>query len=323
MCGPKKSTPKSSQKERSEMAFTRNERPESHPPTLLLVVELQQRTESCVHCHMPIVLNRGEFFGRVVTAAQWEPFRMSETLYARGTFLPWHRHEESYLTFVLSGGYHERSTSGTRTCAERTVVLHPANDTHEDDFAQKPTRCLNVVVGPSFTARLGAAAAPLQRGDVVGGTHIRSVAAGISAELRSGDGVTALIVEGLLLELFGTIARGAPDGRRTPAWLAEAHATVGRRFAEKIALSDVAAAVGVHPAHLARAFRQRYGVSIGEQVRALRLEAAREQIAAGMPLATAAAEAGFSDQSHFTKSFTRTYGTTPTEYRRRLRAASR
>jgi len=37
---------------------------------------------------MAIVLNRGEFFGRVVTAAQWEPFRMSETRYARGTFLP-------------------------------------------------------------------------------------------------------------------------------------------------------------------------------------------------------------------------------------------
>jgi hypothetical protein len=52
---------------------------------------------------MAIVLGSGEFFGRVVTAAQWEPFRMSETRYARGALLPWHRHDESYLTFVLAG----------------------------------------------------------------------------------------------------------------------------------------------------------------------------------------------------------------------------
>ena len=272
---------------------------------------------------MAIVMNRGEFFGRVVSAAQWEPFRMSETRYARGTFLPWHRHEESYLTFVLAGGYRERSTSRTRTCAERSVVLHPAGDTHEDDFAERPTRCLNVVVGPSFTERLGAAAAPLQRGDVIEGMHVSSIATSISAELRRRDAATGLIVEGLLLELFGAIARAVPDGRRTPAWLAEAHAMIGRRFAEKIALGGLAEAVGVHPAQLARAFRRRFGVSVGEHVRVLRLEAAREQIAAGVALASAAAQAGFSDQSHFTKAFSRAFGVPPSEYRRRLRASSR
>jgi AraC family transcriptional regulator len=272
---------------------------------------------------MAIVLNRGEFFGRVVAAAQWEPFRMSETRYARGTFLPWHRHEESYLTFVLAGGYRERSAGRTRTCVERSVVLHPAGDMHEDDFAERPTRCLNVIVCPSFTARLGAAAAPLHRGDVIDGTHVSAIATRISAELRRRDTVTGLIVEGLLLELFGTISRAVPDGRRTPPWLAEAHAMIGRRFAEKIALGGVADAVGVHPAHLARAFRRRFGVSVGEHVRALRLEAARAQISGGVPLAKAAAQAGFSDQSHFTKAFSRAFGVAPSEYRRRLRAASR
>jgi AraC family transcriptional regulator len=270
---------------------------------------------------MAIILNRGEFFGRVVTTAQWEPFRMSETHYARGTFLPWHRHEESYLTFVLAGGYQERSMSRTRSCAERSVVLHPAGDTHEDDFAERRTRCLNVVVGPSFIARLGVAAAPLQRGDVVSGAHVTAVAARISAELRRSDGATALIVEGLLLEMFGAMSRVVPDTGRAPAWLAEAHAIIGRRFAEKIALGSIAESVGVHPAHLARAFRRRYGVSVGEHVRALRLEAARAQIAEGTPLAMAAAQAGFSDQSHFTKAFSRAYGLPPSEYRRRLRSA--
>jgi len=97
---------------------------------------------------MAIVLGRGEFFGRVVTAAQWEPFRMSETRYARGALLPWHRHDESYLTFVLAGGYRERSVRQTQSCAARSIVLHPAGETHEDDFSEQPARCLNVVLAP-------------------------------------------------------------------------------------------------------------------------------------------------------------------------------
>lgn len=269
----------------------------------------------------PIVMRRGEFFGRLVGAARWEPFRISETRYARGAFLPWHRHEESYLTFVLSGGYLERANGRTRTCEERSLVLHPAGDTHEDDFAERPTRCLNVVVAKSFTARLGGAAAPLERGDVVAGIGVASIAARLSTEMRRADAAAELIVEGLLLELFGTLARGVDDDRRTPAWLAEAHAIVSRRFSEKIGLAGVAAEVGVHPTHFARAFRKRYGLSVGEHVRALRLQWARQEIARGTALAAVAAQAGFTDQSHFTKAFAKAAGVTPSEYRRRLRAS--
>ncbi|HEX2122412.1 MAG TPA: AraC family transcriptional regulator [Thermoanaerobaculia bacterium] len=271
---------------------------------------------------MAIVLSRGEFFGRVVNAAQWEPFRISETHYARGALLPWHRHEESYLTFVLSGGYRERSAARTQACAARSLIVHPAGETHEDDFAEHATRCLNVVATAGFTARLGDAAAPLLRGAVVDGPHVAGIGARLSAELRHADAASALIVEGLLLELFGAMSRGtASDRRETPAWLAEAHGIVEKRFAEKITLAAVAAAVSVHPVHLARAFRRRYGVSVGERVRALRLEWARERVAAGVALAVVAGEAGFADQSHFTKAFTRAHGVAPSEYRRRLRAS--
>jgi AraC family transcriptional regulator len=263
---------------------------------------------------MPIILARGEFFGRVVTAAQWEPFRMSETRYARGALLPWHRHEESYLTFVLSGGYRERSARRTQSCAARSVVLHPAGDTHEDDFAEHATRCLNVVLAPSFTGRLGGAVVPLDRGDVAEGPQVAAIGARLASELRRSDDASPLIVEGLLLELFGTLVRSVDRVR--PAWLAEAQAIVARRFAEKLTLAALAAEVGVHPVHLARAFRRHYGASVGEQVRALRLQWAREEVAHGGSLAEIAIRAGFADQSHFTKAFSRAFGVGPAEYRR-------
>ncbi len=255
-----------------------------------------------------------DFFGRVAAAAQWDSFRLSETLYARGAFLPWHRHEESYVTFVLTGGYRERSRGQTRACGARTLVLHPAGDAHEDDFAAQPTRCLNVVLHRAFVQRLGVAAETLHRGEVVEGAEINAIASRLACELRRGDQAAALIIEGLLLELFGVISRN----ETTIEWLDEADAIVRERFAEKIGLSDVAAAVGVHPVHLARSYRRRFGTSVGERVRALRLDSAREQLASGAAVAAAATNAGFADQSHFTKAFRRAHGVAPAEYRRRM-----
>jgi AraC family transcriptional regulator len=76
----------------------------------------------------------------------------------------------------------------------------------------------------------------------------------------------------------------------------------------------------VHPVYLARSFRERYGVSVGEYVRRLRLDWAAAQLSATeTPVATVAAEAGFADQSHFTRAFKRHMGLTPGRYRRVVR----
>jgi AraC-like DNA-binding protein len=67
-----------------------------------------------------------------------------------------------------------------------------------------------------------------------------------------------------------------------------------------------------------RAFRSVYGLAPSDYARQVRLRAARRLIAAGSPLAEAAVRAGFADQSHLTRWFTRTYGITPAAYQRAL-----
>jgi hypothetical protein len=53
-------------------------------------------------------LRRGEFFGSRVAQRQLGSFTLSLTQYDAGGELPWHEHDETYVTFVVDGSYRER-----------------------------------------------------------------------------------------------------------------------------------------------------------------------------------------------------------------------
>ena len=81
-------------------------------------------------------------------------------------------------------------------------------------------------------------------------------------------------------------------------------------------LDDLAKAAGLSPFHFLRSFARATGLTPHAfQVQA-RLHLARRLILAGHPLAAVASEAGFADQSHLTRLFTRSYGTSPGAYGR-------
>lgn len=65
---------------------------------------------------------------------------------------------------------------------------------------------------------------------------------------------------------------------------------------------------------LARHFRRAYGTSPGRYRTLRRLALARRAIERGAPLARAAADTGFADQSHLTRQFKRAYGFTPSRW---------
>jgi AraC family transcriptional regulator len=78
----------------------------------------------------------------------------------------------------------------------------------------------------------------------------------------------------------------------------------------------------VHPVHLAQTFHKTYQCTVGDYVRKLRIEYACHELAASAkPIVDIALAAGFCDQSHFTRTFKRSIGAAPSQYRESLRSA--
>ena len=80
---------------------------------------------------------------------------------------------------------------------------------------------------------------------------------------------------------------------------------------EPVTIGAAAETLGVGATPLARGFTDAFGIAPHAYVVTRRLEAARDRILAGQPLADVATEVGFFDQAHLTHRFKRFLGVTP------------
>lgn len=90
-----------------------------------------------------------------------------------------------------------------------------------------------------------------------------------------------------------------------------------------VRLEEVAAAAGLDKYRALRSFTAAFGLTPMRYLASLRVEAAREALAAGASCADAAWAAGFSDQAHMTRAFKERLGMTPAFYQRAITSSQR
>jgi len=238
----------------------------------------------------------------------------------RLVFPPSFRHgpvepDRGYMVVVLDGAVSKSFAAGTSTLSRSSIATLPAGATHSSAFARRSTQILAIRPTDSEASALFGVLLSRQR-------HVKasvSTTLGwrMACELESRDAGWSLALEGLVLQLLAAAGRVSdPAPARATGWLRAACELMHERVPEHPSLTELAAAVGRHPTHVARAFRREHGVTVAEYSRSLRLEWARTQLALGdTPLSRIAIDAGFSDQSHFTRAFRRHQGITPGRYR--------
>jgi AraC family transcriptional regulator len=231
-------------------------------------------------------------------------FRVSEVVFPPNRRLPWHAHPLGCIAIVADGVVDKRFARFETGAETGAMITMPPEEPHEDTFGRAGA-VIVVVESRSFAGQVSCSPHP----------EAALLATRIRRELAEPDVFTPVAVEGLALELTALAGRNRLPVR-AEKWVERARTMLLERFRESVRPSEIADELGVHRAHLARVFRARYGESLGEFTRRLRLQwAAQELAAADLPLAELAVEAGFCDQSHFTRAFGRQYGVTPARFR--------
>ena len=130
-------------------------------------------------------------------------------------------------------------------------------------------------------------------------------------------GASAVSDPEFLAALEEALAGDGPARAQLPPGLgpleqARAHLRAHRE--EPVALDELARVTGLSKYHLVRAFRDRYGLTPHAYLLNLRVDAAKDRLRQGQDPAGVALDAGFCDQSHFTRVFGACVGLTPAAY---------
>lgn len=260
----------------------------------------------------------GAFYGSGIKSRTIGPFVLTERIYEPEFATPIHIHTRPLFCIVLDGSYREVHGGKTRDCSAGTMLFHAAQEEHLERFGPSGGRSLIIEMDPAWLCEVaGTSCDTIRQTAAVDAGVLRIAGTKLYREFLDGDEASSLIIEGLLLEMTGEFMRVSTIATmREPYWLPKARALIRASFRGNVTLASIGSAVGVHPVHLAQTFRKFSSCTVGDYVRQLRVEFACDQLCRNdASLADIAGIAGFADQSHFTRTFKRMTGVSPSQYR--------
>ena len=243
-----------------------------------------------------------------------------EAAYDPWSRLPEHGHAEPFFTYVLRGSYVERAGHYARQCSRGAVIFHD-QESHANEVGGAGTASFNVVLDREVCRELtdGIGFGTGLVGRVLHG-DMEWAALRVWREFQQADSSSVLGMEEAVVLLCEATRSAHVRGLFEPhRRLDRCVAYLDAHLLEVHRLADVASIASVHPMHLAKLFRRRFGYSMGEYLRRRRIAWACAELARGEETITAIAlQAGFADHPHFTRTFVRVTGCTPRWYRARM-----
>lgn len=251
--------------------------------------------------------------------------------YVKHRFSP-HVHGEFAIGVIERGAQRVRCRGGHEIMPERTVCVINPFETHTGQAATQAGWSYRMVYpGPGLMHRLSNQlhgrdrGVPRFAGLVIRDTWLMERFQTLHVVLEEGRSST-LARESLLLSFLAALISRHSQEHASPRRLAACEGPV-RQAAEhlrenctrEVRLERLAELAGLSQYHFMRSFKRVMGVSAHAFQLHWRIEEAKRLLAGGAPIAQAATEAGFVDQSHLTHRFRATVGVTPGQFRLKSR----
>jgi len=263
---------------------------------------------------VPLLPAAAPRFGRVLDRRVAGDFELRFSRYEGPAELPAHRHPDAYFCYVVAGGIDEQAGGHDRSFGPGSLHFHPAGDPHAGRTGHAGLCSLSIVLHGSATGEAGAGwTAP----DAMPAS-LALRAARCWTAFHERDEAATLVLESAAVELVAAWReeRVRPDAR-APRWVSMVRERLHASFGSPVALRDLARLAGVHEVHVVRGFRKHLGATPGAYLRRLRIDAARRALLeTDAAIVDVAFDAGFYDQSHFTREFRREVGLPPAAFRR-------
>ena len=261
-------------------------------------------------------LQTGKFYGQTQRRYETAGIVLSEIRHTCGRKLPRHTHESAYFGLLLAGSYSEKCTHRSADYQPFTMGFHPPALTHSDEVGTCGSRMFCIELRDSYLNRVRPFLTAPQFVPDLCASEVTWLGLRLYRSF-AGETLDAVELSELCIDMLHRVSGSKlREDQANPQWLNRAFELLHSSFRQPLTLEQIAAQVGVHPIHLSRVFRKRYGCTMAEFMNRLRVQFACRALADGWAnLAEVASDAGFADQSHLSRVFKACTGQTPGRFR--------
>ena len=233
-----------------------------------------------------------------------------ETLIETGV---WHSHEKPMISFVLYGNNTEYRKGRAIERVAGSINYYHSYELHKNIYNHFPSKHISLELDNNFLDTYGYTQTEIELAvkknkDSIF-TFIKLMNEALINDVQSKNTVEMLFLA------FMENALKLKDERQFPFWMKSVRDILNDRWDENISLKELAENVNIHPTTISKHFRRYFQCTLGEYTRKLKVKHSIEFLhSSNYSLTETAYMCGFSDQSHFTRTFKSMTGYLPKTY---------
>ncbi len=258
-------------------------------------------------------LDKGTYSGNIIDQHAGDGLICCHTSYHEQRFNgARHFHQNPHLSLVLSGNCTEKKKEAYFRQPGHITFYH-AGEAHQVLSVSRFSRHINLEIEPLIFDQFNLGEQNIDRA-IQNSPDTGFLLLQLHREMQVNDDCTALSIQSAFLQLVCGIASTA-NRNDVPMWVRRTGDYLRANASTKITLSALALAAGAHPVTISKYFNKYWGCTLGQHIRKLKIERSLPLIKSNKhTLAEVAFTCGFSDQSHFIRTFKECTGVLPTFY---------
>ncbi len=238
-----------------------------------------------------------------------------ETEYQKKVYEGWHSHNNAHITLYLKGGTTEKRKNFNETVGPGSLLFYHSDELHLNQDTLFPSRNINIEIEDNLLKELQINEATIEK-SIQNSALTKFLILKIfketqSADVFSNDSIRMLFSQ--LSEAHNYLERY----EKSPFWVKSLHELLNDSWNENPNLQDLATVLNLNPITISKHFPKYFGCTLGEYMRRVKINRSLSLIQSDQgSLTEIGMQCGFSDQSHFIRTFKTQTGFLPKQFQK-------
>ena len=238
-----------------------------------------------------------------------------ETEYQQKVFEGWHSHNNAHITLFLRGGTSEKRKNSSTDVGPGSLLFYHSDELHMNHKTLFPSKNINIEVEENLLKDLQITEATIEK-SIQNTTLTKFLILKIFKESQVADTFSGDTINMLFAQLSQANTH-LEKYEKAPFWVKSLNELLNDCWNENPNLQDLATVLNVNPITISKHFPKYFGCTLGEYMRRIKINRSLSLIESNENnLTEISFQCGFSDQSHFIRTFKNQTGFLPKQFQK-------